>query len=94
MELHNAFHPVSSRSEERCAEVQRVLLLSESRSRDHADSSSVEETQAVELVGLAVLGGGGLDSLGWEGDLGEKVHGALDNVRNRLRGKGECKLLT
>ena len=77
VELDDALHPVGSRGQEGRTEVQRVLLLTEARARHDTDTRGVQETEAVELVSGAVLGLGGLDRLGREGDRGEEVHGTL-----------------
>lgn len=77
MELDDPFNPISARGQESCAEVQSVLLLAEAGARDNTDTGSVEETQAVELIGGTVLSLGSLNGLGWESDGGEEIHGTL-----------------
>lgn len=77
VEIHNPLDPVGARGEESGPEVQRILLLSEPRAGDDADSGGFEKTHAVEFVSGAVFGCCGLDSLEGEGDCGEEVHGTL-----------------
>lgn len=77
MELDDALNPVGARGKEGCAEVETVLLLTEARAGDDADTGGVQQGQAVELIGGAALGGGGFDGLCGEVDSGEEVHGTL-----------------
>lgn len=77
MELHDPLHPGRPRREESGPEVQRVFFLAKPGARNDADSSSFEETHAVELVCGALLGGGGFDGLRGKGYCGEEIHGAL-----------------
>ena len=77
VELDNASGPLSSGGEERGPEVQGVLLLAEAGPGDDADTRLLDEAHAVELVGGAALGLGGLDGAGGQVDGGEEVHGAL-----------------
>ena len=77
VEVHNPLNPVGARGQESSPEVQRVLLLSEPRAGDDADSGGFEETHAVEFVRGAVFGCGGLNGFDGEGDCGEEVHGTL-----------------
>lgn len=77
VELYNPLNPVSTRCKECGPEVQRVLLLTEPRSRDNADSGGFEQAHAVELIGSAAFFSGSLDGLGRKRDRGEEVHGTL-----------------
>ena len=77
MKLRNPSDPIRPRRQERSPEMQRVLLLSEPRARDDADARLVQEAEAVELVGSAVLLLGLFDGAGGEGDGRVEVHGAL-----------------
>ena len=77
VELDDALNPVGARGEEGCAEVETVLLLTEAGARDDANTGGVQQSQAVELIGSAALGGGGFDGLSGEVDSGEEVHGTL-----------------
>lgn len=77
VEVDNALHPLGTRSEERSAEVQGALLLTESAAGNDADARLVEELEAVKLVCVAALGLGGVDGALGQLDGGEEVHGAL-----------------
>lgn len=64
MEFHDTLRPVRAWRKEGGTEVERVLLLTEARARDDANTSGVEETKAVEFVCSAVLRGSSFDGLG------------------------------
>lgn len=77
VELDNAVNPLGTRCQESSTEVQRAFSLAETATSNCADTGSLEQLHAVELVGLAVLGGSSLVSLLGQRDGREEVHGAL-----------------
>lgn len=77
VELGDSVNPLGARSKESGTEVQGALFLSEAAAGDDADAGGLEQSHAVELVGRAVLGLGGLNSLLGQGDGWEEIHGAL-----------------
>ena len=55
MELLNPAYPLGARRKESGPEVKSALLLSEAAARDDADTGSLEQTHAVEVVGVLAL---------------------------------------
>ena len=74
MELCDLPHPLRPRRQKRRPEMLRAFFLPKARAGDNTDSCGVQETEAVEFVGLATfflgLGGGFVG----DGDGGEEVH--------------------
>ena len=77
MELLNFAHPLRARSQEGGSEVQRTFFLAETAAGNNAHPGSVEEAEAVELVGLAVFLAGLLNGTSGHRDGWEEVHGTL-----------------
>lgn len=77
MELDDAVNPLGTRRQERSTEVQRAFSLAETATSDCADTGSLKELHAVELISLAALGSSSVVSLLGQLDGGEEIHGAL-----------------
>jgi hypothetical protein len=76
VELLDPADPLGTRRQEGCPEVERALLLSETTTRNNADTGSLEQPHAVELVGALAGALRGVDGLLRECDAREEVHGA------------------
>ena len=76
MELLDPAHPLSARRKERRPEVESALLLSEPAAGNDADTGRLEETHAVEIVGVLALLLRFVDGLLGQCDGWEEVHGA------------------
>jgi hypothetical protein len=77
MELHNPARPIRTRRQESRPEMQCIGLLAKSGTWYEADTSRIEQFQAVELVGLVSCFLSGFNGFFGKRDGGEKVHGAL-----------------
>ena len=77
MEVRDPPDPFGARGEESGAEMQGALFLAEAGAGNEADARGVQEAEAVEFVGLALLALGLGDGFGGEVDRGEEVHGTL-----------------
>lgn len=77
MEVDDAADPLGAGGKEGGAEMPGALPLTETGAGNGADTRGVEHAQSVELIGLAALILGLLDSLGGELDGREEVHGTL-----------------
>ena len=75
MELLDPAHPLGARRKESGPEVKSALLLSEAAARNDADTGSLEETHAVEVVGVLALLLRFIDGLLGQSDGREEVHG-------------------
>lgn len=69
-------YPLNSRRQESSSQMPSSLLLSEPGSWDHTDTSSIEETHAVEFVRLPSFLLGSLNGFLRDGDGREEVHSA------------------
>jgi hypothetical protein len=80
VELCNPSNPFSTWRQERCSEMKCVLLLAEAGTSDHADSSGIEKTESIELVGWVAIFLRRFDGLGWEVDCWKEVHRSLERL--------------
>jgi len=76
MELLDPAHPLSARRKESRPEMESALLLSEAAAGNDANTGSLEETHAVEVVCVLALLLRGIDGLLRQCDGREQVHGA------------------
>ena len=80
MEPGQPAHPLRAGREEGGPEVPGAFLLAEARAGHDADAGGVEDAEAVEFVRLALLLGRLLDGFARDGDGGEEIHGALEDL--------------
>lgn len=77
MELLDPSNPLRSRRKERCPEMPLALLLTKAASWNQAYTGSLQEPLAVVLIRLLAQFQGLNNSLLWECDRGEEIHGSL-----------------
>lgn len=77
MKLPDPPHPLRPRRQKCSPEMERSLLLTESRARHDTHTRRIEEAEAVERVWGAVFSLRLFDGAGWEGNGRVEVHGSL-----------------